>query len=113
MHIVTRRHLAEVIAQYPDAADEIMAWASVVEAVRWRSFLEVETSFRMRMLSMATSSSTSGGIATGSSRSCITQDPTPADISTSGRFLRTSSTITAAIGTGGLEVDEYSAGKSG
>jgi len=41
VHIVTRRHLLEAIAKYPDAANEIVAWASIVEAVRWRNFQEV------------------------------------------------------------------------
>lgn len=41
MHIVTRRHLNEAIKQYKDAAGEVWAWASIVDAVRWHSFAEV------------------------------------------------------------------------
>jgi mRNA interferase HigB len=32
--------------RYPDAADEIKAWAGIVEAVRWRNFAEVRSWFR-------------------------------------------------------------------
>ena len=45
MHIVTRRHLKEAIDSYPDAANEIKAWAAIVEAVRWRNFPEVRGVF--------------------------------------------------------------------
>lgn len=46
MHIVTRRHLREAISRYPDAANEIEAWAGIVEAVRWQNFAEVRSWFR-------------------------------------------------------------------
>ena len=46
MHIVTRRHLREAIAKCPDAANEIAAWASIVEAARWRNFVEVRSWFK-------------------------------------------------------------------
>ncbi|MFP5205016.1 MAG: type II toxin-antitoxin system HigB family toxin [Acidobacteriota bacterium] len=46
VHLVTRRHLREAIAAYPDAAKEIEAWTSMVEAVRWRNFAEVRAWFR-------------------------------------------------------------------
>ncbi len=46
MHIVTRRHLKEAIEQYPDAANEIRAWISVIESVRWHNFAEVRSWFR-------------------------------------------------------------------
>jgi mRNA interferase HigB len=46
VHIVTRRHLREAIAKYPDAANEIEAWASIVEAVRWRNFAELRRWFK-------------------------------------------------------------------
>jgi mRNA interferase HigB len=46
VHIVTRRHLSEAIHRFPDAAKEIEAWASVVEAVRWRNFAEVRGWFK-------------------------------------------------------------------
>ncbi|MBB6146282.1 mRNA interferase HigB [Silvibacterium bohemicum] len=45
MHIVTRRHLREAIDCYPDAADEIAAWAAIVEAVRWHNFVELRAMF--------------------------------------------------------------------
>jgi mRNA interferase HigB len=46
VHIVTRRHLRQAMKEHPDAADEIAAWASVVEAVRWRNFAEVRGWFK-------------------------------------------------------------------
>lgn len=46
MHIVTRKHLAEAIEKYRDAANEIKAWISIVEAVRWRNFAEVRSMFK-------------------------------------------------------------------
>jgi mRNA interferase HigB len=45
VYIVTRRHLNEAIRRYPDAANEIKAWATIVEAVRWHSFPEVRSMF--------------------------------------------------------------------
>lgn len=45
MYIVTRRHLNEASQRYPDAASEISAWATVVEAVRWHNFSEVRSMF--------------------------------------------------------------------
>ncbi len=46
MHIVTYAHLSEAIKKYPDAANEIKAWVSIVEAVRWRNFAEVRKMFK-------------------------------------------------------------------
>jgi mRNA interferase HigB len=46
VYIVTRRHLKEAIEQYPDAANEIRAWISVIESVRWHNFAEVRSWFR-------------------------------------------------------------------
>ena len=46
VHIVTRRHLSEASAQYPDAAKEIQAWTAIVEAVRWHSFEEARQMFK-------------------------------------------------------------------
>jgi mRNA interferase HigB len=46
VHIVTRKHLAAAMREYADAADEIKAWATIVEAVRWRSFQEVGSVFK-------------------------------------------------------------------
>jgi mRNA interferase HigB len=45
VHIVTRRHLRAATAQYPDAANDIRAWANVVEAVRWHHLAEVRAYF--------------------------------------------------------------------
>lgn len=45
VHIVTRRHLKEAIARYPDAAGEIGAWISIVASVRWRNFAELRSWF--------------------------------------------------------------------
>jgi mRNA interferase HigB len=46
VHIVTRKHLREAMATYPDAANEIKAWIAVVEAIRWRNFQEVRGIFK-------------------------------------------------------------------
>lgn len=46
VHIVTRKHLREAMERYPDAANEIEAWVSIVEAVRWRNFTEVRGMFK-------------------------------------------------------------------
>jgi mRNA interferase HigB len=32
--------------RYPDAANEIKVWATIVEAVRWQNFVEVRSMFR-------------------------------------------------------------------
>ncbi len=32
--------------QYPDAADEVKAWVSIIEAVRWHNFAEVRSWFK-------------------------------------------------------------------
>lgn len=45
VHIVTRRHLNEAITRYPDAANELRAWAGIVESVRWHNFAEVRSWF--------------------------------------------------------------------
>lgn len=46
MYIVTRKHLTEGIHRYPDAANEVKAWAAIVESVRWHNFPEVRSMFR-------------------------------------------------------------------
>jgi len=46
VHIVTRRHLTEAVNQHSAAADEIKAWASIVEAARWHNFAEVRSWFK-------------------------------------------------------------------
>jgi len=46
VHIVTRRHLREAMKSYPDAANEIKAWAGIVEAARWRNLTEVRSWFK-------------------------------------------------------------------
>ena len=46
VHIVTRRHLNDAAKQYPDAANEIGAWAKIVKEVRWHTFLEVRNTFK-------------------------------------------------------------------
>lgn len=43
---MTRRHLNEAIARYPDAANEIRAWVGIVESVRWHNFAEVRSWFK-------------------------------------------------------------------
>jgi mRNA interferase HigB len=44
--IVTRKHLSEAMERYPDAANEIEAWVSIVEGVRWHNFNEVRGMFK-------------------------------------------------------------------
>ena len=46
VHIVTRRHLVEILERYPDAANEITAWTTIVQAVRWRNFAELLDIFK-------------------------------------------------------------------
>jgi mRNA interferase HigB len=46
VHIVTRRHLSETCEQYPDAANEVRAWAAIVKAVRWQNFEQVRQMFK-------------------------------------------------------------------
>ena len=45
MVIITRKHLKEAAERYADAGDEIAAWTTIVEAVRWHSFPEVRRTF--------------------------------------------------------------------
>jgi mRNA interferase HigB len=45
VYIVTRQHLGEAIHRYPDAANEIKAWATIVAAVRWHNFPGVRSMF--------------------------------------------------------------------
>jgi len=45
VHNVTRKHLKEAAERYPDAADEIADWVTIVEAVRWHNFAEVRGTF--------------------------------------------------------------------
>jgi mRNA interferase HigB len=46
VHIVTRKHLKEAIECYTDAANEIKAWTTIVDAVRWRNFDDVRGTFK-------------------------------------------------------------------
>lgn len=46
VHIVTVKHLGEAMDNYPDAADEIKAWTTIVRNVRWRNFVEVRGIFK-------------------------------------------------------------------
>lgn len=45
MVIVTGKHLDKAAKQYPDAAKEIGAWASIVSEVQWRNMAEVVERF--------------------------------------------------------------------
>ncbi|GGH04852.1 type II toxin-antitoxin system HigB family toxin [Silvibacterium dinghuense] len=45
MHLVTRRHLREAAARFPDAVSEIAAWSTIVASVRWHRFAEVREVF--------------------------------------------------------------------
>jgi mRNA interferase HigB len=44
--VITRKHLSEAIKSYPDAVNEIKAWVTIVEAVRWHNFIEVRSTFK-------------------------------------------------------------------
>jgi mRNA interferase HigB len=46
VHIVTLKHLIQASEDYPDAANEIKAWAAIVKAVRWHNFPEVRGTFK-------------------------------------------------------------------
>jgi mRNA interferase HigB len=46
VNIVTRKHLADAEAKYPDAAKEIGAWYTIAKSLRWRSFVEVRQVFK-------------------------------------------------------------------
>jgi mRNA interferase HigB len=46
VHIVTLKHLNQAIEKYPDAANEIRAWKTVVEGVRWHNISEVRSIFK-------------------------------------------------------------------
>jgi mRNA interferase HigB len=46
VHIVTVKHLKDAMEKYPDAANEIGAWKTIVEAVRWRNIEEVRSMFK-------------------------------------------------------------------
>ncbi len=45
MNIVTRKHVMQAAASYPDAARELMAWRRIVQPARWQSFIEVRRTF--------------------------------------------------------------------
>jgi mRNA interferase HigB len=46
VHIVTLRHLSQAMQDYPDAANEIKAWKTVVKSARWHNFEEVRQQFK-------------------------------------------------------------------
>jgi len=46
MHVVTRKHLLEAEAKYPDAASEIRAWYKIATAARWTNFVEIREVFQ-------------------------------------------------------------------
>ena len=46
MHIVTLKHLSQAMQDYPDAANEVKAWVTVVKVVRWHNFPEVRGTFK-------------------------------------------------------------------
>jgi mRNA interferase HigB len=46
MHVVTKKHLALAIQEYPDGGNDIAAWHKVVKAARWRSFIDVRQVFK-------------------------------------------------------------------
>lgn len=42
---MTRKHLQQAMERYPDAAQEIEAWTTIVETVRWHNFTEARNYF--------------------------------------------------------------------
>jgi mRNA interferase HigB len=45
MRLVTRKHLEEAIKQYPDASNELSAWAKIVKAAKWFNFNDLRQHF--------------------------------------------------------------------
>ena len=45
VNIVTRKHLSDAARSCKDAAKELRSWIAIVEAARWRNFLEVQSVF--------------------------------------------------------------------
>ena len=46
MNVVTRKHLVEAAARFPDAAKEIQAWYKIATAARWQTFSDLRQTFR-------------------------------------------------------------------
>ncbi|MES2393658.1 MAG: type II toxin-antitoxin system HigB family toxin [Acidobacteriota bacterium] len=46
MVVVTKRHVQEAMARYPDAAVELRAWMSVALAARWKNMTELVHTFK-------------------------------------------------------------------
>ncbi len=46
MNIVTHKHLSDAAQSYKDAAKELGVWTRIVEAARWRNFMEVQVLFQ-------------------------------------------------------------------
>ncbi len=45
MHVITIKHLNEAAMHYPDAANELGAWTTIVRQVRWTCFADVRQVF--------------------------------------------------------------------
>ena len=45
MVVVTHKHLMEAAEAFKDAAKELGAWQTIVEAVRWRNLVELQATF--------------------------------------------------------------------
>jgi len=46
MVVVTRQHLKEAMARYPDAAHDLRAWMTLATVARWRSMVDVVHMFQ-------------------------------------------------------------------
>jgi mRNA interferase HigB len=46
MHIVTRKHLLDSEARYPDVATALRAWYKIAASARWRTLVEIRQSFQ-------------------------------------------------------------------
>ncbi len=46
MVVVTRKHLREAMARYPDAANDLRSWLTIALAVRWKSMVDVVATFK-------------------------------------------------------------------
>jgi mRNA interferase HigB len=46
MVVVTRQHLLQAMKRFPDAANDLRAWQTVVQAARWKSMADVVRTFK-------------------------------------------------------------------
>jgi len=46
MGVVTRQHLKEAMARYPDAANGLCVWMTLATAARWKNMVDVTGTFK-------------------------------------------------------------------